>query len=295
MVVPIDETGPRLSRRAVLLSLGAAACQSQAKTGKIEIGVCGPVEDFEKAERWGFDYFEPSAAAISALNDREFAEFRRRVSGSRLRCKSFNSLIRSLQVVGPKADLEAVEAYLDSTLERCHQLGARIVVWGSASSRNVPAGFSRDRAWQQIATFLMRAGEIASKKSLIIAIEPLRHQESNIINSGTEALDLVHQVNHPNVKMIIDYYHLREEKEDPEILRRGGQEIVHLHFANPDGRRWPKALNEDAEYGRFFALLRQIDYAGGISIEGKGMFEEDAADSLKFFREALSSNATPVR
>jgi len=54
-------------------------------------------------------------------------------------------------------------------------------------------------------------------------------------------------------------------------------------------------LNEDAEYGRFFALLRQIDYAGGISIEGRGVFEEDAANSLKFFREALSGNAAPVR
>ena len=95
-------------------------------------------------------------------------------------------------------------------------------------------------------------------------------------------------MNHPNVKMIIDYYHQREEKEDPEIVRQARRQIVHLHFANPRGRRWPKAPDEDAEYGRFFELLKQVDYHGGISIEGQGTFDEDAAASLAFFRKELS-------
>jgi len=277
-----------LSRRALLLPLGAAAVSLLAKSGNVEAGVCGSIDDFAKADRWGFDYFEPSAAAVAAMNDPEFADFRRQVLASRLRCKSFNSLIRTLQVVGPNGDLEAVTAYLNSTLDRCRQLGASVVVWGSASSRNVPEGFSRGRAWEQIRTFLRRAGEIARAKDIVIAIEPLRKQESNIINSGAEALKLVHEVNHPHVKMIIDYYHLREEQEDPEIVRQAGREIVHLHFANPSGRRWPKMLNEDPEYARFFELLKRIDYRGGISIEGRGTFEDDAAASLKFFREFLS-------
>jgi D-psicose/D-tagatose/L-ribulose 3-epimerase len=88
--------------------------------------------------------------------------------------------------------------------------------------------------------------------------------------------------------MIIDYYHLREEKEDSEIVHQAREQIVHLHFANPRGRRWPKAPDEDPEYRRFFELLKQINYHGGISIEGNGTFDEDAAASLAFFREELS-------
>ena len=278
----------QLSRRVLLLPLGAAAVSLLAKSGNVEVGVCGTIEEFAKADQWGFDYFEPSAAAVAALSDRDFEDFRSQVLASRLRCKSFNSLIRTLQVVGPNADLEAVTAYLNSTLDRCRQLGAAIVVWGSASSRNVPEGFPRDRAWKQITAFLRRAGAIAQARDIVVAIEPLRKQECNIVNSGREALELVREVNHPHVKMIIDYYHLREEQEDPEILRRAGREIVHLHFANPSGRRWPKLLNEDPEYVRFFELLKRIDYRGGISIEGKGTFEDDAAASLKFFRQLLS-------
>jgi sugar phosphate isomerase/epimerase len=277
-----------LSRRAFLLSLGAAALPAPAKAKQVEVGVCGSIDDFAKASQYGFDYFEPSAAAVAALNDQDFASFRESVLASNLRCKSFNSFIRTLKVVGPDVNQDALTSYIDSTLDRCRLLGASIVVWGSASSRNVPEGYSREQAWQQIKTFLRRAGDIARSKNIVLAIEPQRKQESNIINSGAEALRLVHEVHDPNVKMIIDYYHLREEKEDPEILRTARDEIVHLHFANPNGRVWPKHTDEDPEYGRFFELLKQTNFRGGISIEGKGTFEEDASASLAFFRKELS-------
>jgi sugar phosphate isomerase/epimerase len=163
-----------------------------------------------------------------------------------------------------------------------------VAVWGSAGSRNVAEGYSRDRAWTQIQDFLRLAGDVARGSGIVIAIEPLRKQESNIINSGAEALRLVRAVQHPNVKMIIDYYHLREENEDPQIVWEARDEIVHFHFANPQGRRWPRDPNEDPVYGRFFELVKKIQFHGGISIEGRGTFENDATASLEFFRRELN-------
>jgi D-psicose/D-tagatose/L-ribulose 3-epimerase len=265
-----------------------AAAPAISKPGEVAIGVCAGSEDLIKAERWGFDYLEPAAAAIAALSAAEFERVRQQVLASRLRCRSFNSLIRTMQVVGSEADLDAVSRYLDSALDRCRQLGASVVVWGSASSRNIPPGRSREQTWQEIRRFLARAGDIAKSHGLVIGIEPLRKQESNIINTGAEALRLLDEVKHPNVKRIIDYYHLRMENEDPEILLRARENIVHLHFANPNGRRWPRSADEDPEYGRFFQLLKQIGYTGGLSIEARGTFEEDGAASLAFLRSELS-------
>lgn len=259
-----------------------------AKAGRVNLGVCGSAENFSKAVEYGFDYYEPSAAALAAMSGAEFAAFRDRVLASRIRCRSFNSLIRTLKVVGPDVNLDPVAAYLASTLARCRELGGRVAVWGSASSRNFPEGFSRDQAWAQIKTFLAQAGEIARAQQMVIAIEPLRRQESNIINSGAEALKLVREVNHPHVKMIIDYYHLRSENEDPEIVRTAREHIVHFHFANPDGRKWPHAAGEDPEYAHFFHRVKEIRYQGGLSIEGTGTFEADARASLSFFRAELA-------
>jgi D-psicose/D-tagatose/L-ribulose 3-epimerase len=93
--------------------------------------------------------------------------------------------------------------------------------------------------------------------------------------------------------MIIDYYHMRVENEDPQIVWEARKEIAHFHFANPDlahppGRVWPKDASEDPEYSRFFAMVKKIDFHGGISIEANGTFEKDAAASLAFFRQELA-------
>ena len=281
-----------MNRRSFLkatVSAGTlAAAPAVSKQGDVQIGVCAGTEDLAKAERWGFDYLEPAAAAIAALSAAEFERVRQQVLASRIRCRSFNSLIRTMYVVGSEANLDAVYTYLNSVLDRCRRLGARVVVWGSASSRNIPTGYSREQTWQEIKRFLQRAGDIAKSHDLVIGIEPLRRQESNIINTGAEALRLVDEVKHPNVKMIIDYYHLRMENENLDILVRAREHVVHLHFANPNGRRWPKSADENPEYGRFFQLVKQIGYTGGLSIEARGTFEEDGAASLAFLRSELS-------
>jgi sugar phosphate isomerase/epimerase len=131
------------------------------------------------------------------------------------------------------------------------------------------------------------AGDIARRHEITIAIEPLRRKESNILNTGDETLEMVRTVKHPNVRMIIDYFHLREENEDPRILEVAQREIVHLHFANPHGRVWPRDLREDDHYTAFFGYLKKTDYSGGISIEGRGSLETDGAAGRAFFREAL--------
>ena len=105
---------------------------------------------------------------------------------------------------------------------------------------------------------------------------------------GGEALRLVREVNHPNIRMIIDYYHLRVENEDPEIILRARRQIVHFHFANPQGRRWPRDPSEDPGYAPFFAALKQINFGGGISIEGNGSLQQDGRASLEFFRQELA-------
>jgi len=283
------------SRRQCLGALASAALAVPkgaalfGRSAQVQIGVCASPRDLEKADHYGFDYLEPPAATIAAMNDADFQAFKARVLASRLRCPSFNSFIRTLRVVGDDVQQRALQAYLDLCLSRCRELGGEIVVWGSASSRDVPEGFSRQRAWAQIKDFLRVAGDAARQHRCVIAIEPLRHQESNIINTAAEALRLVHEVDHPNVRMIVDYYHLRVENEDPEIIWKARREIVHFHFANPHGRRWPRSVTEDPEYGRFFALVKKIGFRGGISIEGNGSFEEDARASLDFFHRELSS------
>jgi D-psicose/D-tagatose/L-ribulose 3-epimerase len=282
-----------ITRREFLLAAGAAgiAIPAMASVDGIKLGVCAPTRELDAVIAYGFDYIEPAAASGAALSEARFRAFKTKLMASPIRCECYNSFIRrkDLRVVGDNVNWDALRKYLDHTLGRCRQLGGSSVVWGSAGSRNVEPGYSREKAWSQIKDFLGRAGEIARRHHMIIAIEPLRHQESNIINTGAEALKLVHEVNHPNIKMIIDYYHMRVENENPDIVWKARKEIVHFHFANPHGRLWPKSPAEDPVYGEFFKLVKKIRFRGGISIEGRGSLAQDATASLAFFRQEISA------
>ena len=288
----------KVSRRTFLAAVAGAtaAARSFARIGKYVIGVAGPASDFDKTVRYGFDYHEGRVWEVAKMPEEEFAKFKDQVLASPIRCRRFNIFISSsadptshaIRVVGPDVDATAVRAYVERALPRCRELGAEIVVWGSSASRNVPTGFSRERAWAQIEDFLRMIDPIARAQNITIGIEPLRTAESNILNTGAEALKMVRELNLPNIKMIIDYFHLRTMNEDPEILWTGRQEIVHIHFANPHGRLWPRDPAEDSGYSRFFDFIKKIDYTGGITIEAKGTYEESAAASLAFFRQELA-------
>jgi len=279
------------TRRTFLAGFGALAAAglpAWSGAGSVEFGVCTDSAHFPDTVRYGFDYCEPEVAEIAAMEESRFQAFAEHVRAAPIRCTAFRSFIRTLRVVGDDVRRDALRAYLELSLARCRSLGAEVIVWGSSGSRNVPDGFSRDRAWDQIQEFLRLAGDFARPHGIVIAVEPLRRQESNILNTGAEALRLVREVHHPQVKMIIDFFHLRQENEDPGILREAQEEIVHLHFANPAGRRWPRSPSEDPQYRTFFDLVKKIGFRGGLSIEGSGTFDNDAAASLRFFQEMLA-------
>jgi D-psicose/D-tagatose/L-ribulose 3-epimerase len=287
-----------VTRRQLLGGLGIAAyaLPALARFGNYEFGVVSPSKNFADALHYGFDYHEPSVSEIAGMSEGEFQTFKQQVLASPIRCKRLNFFttppaefpnLPTMRVVGDDVSMEQLTNYVEKSLERCRQLGASIVVWGSAGSRNVPSGFSRDRAWAQIKDFLRMTDGIARTKNIVVAIEPITEKNCNIITTGAEALKLMDEVSRPNIRMMIDYYQMRSMNENPDIVWRARAGIVHLHFANPKGT-WPKNPSEDAEYGHFFSQVKKMKYHGGISIEAKGTFEQDAAGSLAFFRQELA-------
>jgi D-psicose/D-tagatose/L-ribulose 3-epimerase len=285
------------SRRTFLTAtvtapLGAASFdESPSPAPRIRLGACSPTREFDVLDSLGFDYIEPGAAEIADMTPDQFASFKAKVSASRIRCEAFNSLIRrkDLVVVGPTVDLSPVLEYLDGALDRCKQLGATCIVWGSAGSRNVPPDFSAEKAWDQIAVFLSKAGPIAAKYGLSLSIEPLNRRESNILSTGHEAWRMVQQVNHPNVQFMIDYYHLTLENESRDIFEIARGHITHLHFSLPVAHRrvWPSVGENDPNAKPFFEELRKVGWSGGLSIEGSGSPEKDGASALSFLRDAV--------
>jgi sugar phosphate isomerase/epimerase len=151
----------------------------------------------------------------------------------------------------------------------------------------VPDGFPKEEAFKQLVAFGKRIVPEARAQGITVVIEPLRSQESNIINTAREGFELVKAVGDPNFELLIDFYHLASEKEDPAIILEAREHLRHLHVANPQGRVFPLTWDE-FDYAPFFANLRRIGYVGRISIEASSRdIPTDAPRAIALLRRAF--------
>ena len=175
----------------------------------------------------------------------------------------------------------------EKALSRLQALGVSRVVFGSGGAKNVPEGFPMEDGYRQVIALLKRIAPVAKAHGILIVIEPLRAVECNLINSFEDGVCLARDVDNENVRVLVDYYHLREMNEPEWHVAAWGEEFLrHVHFAQQEGRLAPSIEKEDAHYRLFFDALRKANYDARVSCEAyvKGDFEESAARAIAFLR-----------
>lgn len=238
----------------------------------------------EEAAGLGFDYIELSLRVVAVLSEADYRDLGRRLRSAGLPCEACNNFFPpAVRLTGRRADRSAGVAFGTRALERAAGLGARTVVFGSSAARNVPEGFGADEAFSQLAGLLAGLGPRAAALGIVLAVEPLRRQESNIINRLGDALALAAAAGHPSVGVLVDSYHLEAEAEDVSAVSRAGPAVRHVHVAEGEARRFP---SEPGRLEPLFGELKAIGYGGRCSIEAyTGDFAADARASLRLLRD----------
>ena len=246
------------------------------------------VEIVEQLREIGYDYIELSLAHMMALSDSDFDALEKRLDHSGLRCEACNNFFPPhIRLTGEDVKMDQVLDYVKKALDRTSRLGVAVIVFGSAGAKNVPEGFPKDQALIQIVQLLQAIDPIAKEHRITVAIEPLNKLESNIVNTVAEALSLAREANGEQIKLVVDYYHLMMERESLNIITKAGDFVRHLHFAEVEGRMFPKKNERDYEV--FFAKLKEIGYTARLSIEAfSDNIVADASRSLSLMRQLES-------
>ena len=267
----------------------AAAPALHLRYGVAAFGAVNPMESIELLASVGFDYAEPALSHTVALSPDKLAAARERVAASGIKVETMNWFMpgTDIKLTGPDADPAKIRAYVEKALALAETFGAKVIVFGSPGARTVPEGFPREKAWEQLKDFLRTCGEVIQSRGygMVIGIEHLRKPETNIINTVAEALKLAREVNHPKVRIIVDFYHLAFENENPDVVLDARDMIVHLQIADPRERTFPASDAGEPRYAAFFKNLQTIGYQGRISIEANSeSLEKDARASIKFLK-----------
>lgn len=252
----------------------------------MRIGICTTVDNIKSVEETGFDYIEFALNWIGTLSDDEFLKVKGIVDESPIKCEACNCFFPwDMRITGASVDENAILEYIRKAIQRASLLGMKIAVVGNGGARKAAEGWSKEKAIEQFASVMVRIGDEARQYGITAVVEPLNLSETNIVNSINEGLELVKSINHPNIRLLADFYHMRRESEDMQVILETGGYLRHLHIANSNGRRYPADKNED-QYISFFNALKKIGYDGRISIEAStDDFKADAKKALSLLRE----------
>ncbi len=128
------------------------------------------------------------------------------------------------------------------------------------------------------------AAEMFSAESIKVVFEAVNTKDmpGYIVNSGQQMLDVFTTVDHPNILMQYDIYHMHTMGENPQqfIPEHAGQ-IGHIQFADSPGRGQPGTGSID--FPALFKTIDNSDYAGHLGAEYRPT--GSTSDSLNWLAE----------
>ena len=164
-----------------------------------------------------------------------------------------------------KAVRKATAEYLKALAQLCGDLGGGVLVLGSPQQRNLLPGVGYSEAEQYAAEVLRAAMGACADHNVTIALEPLGPAEGDFMLTAESAIDLAKLVDSPHCKLHLDVKAMASEKYPIDVIILDCRDwVVHFHANDPN--LLGPGMGE-IEYGPIFAALRQIDYAGWVSVE----------------------------
>ncbi|WP_157974502.1 sugar phosphate isomerase/epimerase family protein [Lewinella sp. IMCC34183] len=256
------------------------------------IGVVTDLENAELLAAAGFSYVLESTQRILSprrVSEAEFAEYQRKSQDMAIPLYGSNLFIPGeLKVVGPNVDEEAILGYVDTVLRRAQALDLTVITWGSCGSRSLPDGFSRVRATAQFIHLAGRVAEVAGRYGITLVLENLNSTECNFITSVPEALAVVRAVDHPNLRLCVDIYHMLKDKQPASDIRGVGEYAVYSEIAERKDRTAPGVRGDD--FTPYLRALKEEGYTGNLMLECRwdDLAEQAPAAYAELYRQVAS-------
>ena len=153
-------------------------------------------------------------------------------------------------------------------IDLCAALGGRYLVHGSPHQRRVDPGDSRAAALGRAHDTFAAVAERAAKAGVVYCVEPLSGDQTPLINTVAEAVQILEEVKSPGLKTMLDCSAAARTEKEPvaALLERWLPRDVIAHVqVNDRNRRGPG--QGEQKFAPLFAALRRHGYRGDVAVE----------------------------
>jgi D-psicose/D-tagatose/L-ribulose 3-epimerase len=222
----------------------------------------------EKAAKLGFDILEIAGSPLPAYNDKQLADIKACAAGNGiiLTVGHGPSPAQNLSSSDPKVRRDA-KAFFTDLLKRLYKMDIHLI--GGALYSYWPVDYSRpiDKQgdWERSVESVREIAGIAGECGVDFCLEVLNRFENYLLNTAEEGVNFVKQVDHPNVKVMLDTFHMNiEEDSIGGAIRTSGAYLGHFHSGECNRKVPGKGRMPWREIGE---ALHDIGYQGGVVME----------------------------
>jgi D-psicose/D-tagatose/L-ribulose 3-epimerase len=251
----------------------------------------------DKTAELGFDILEISCAAFSNqyTTDAQLEELRdhAREKGVILTAGYGPGAEQNLSSANEQVVKNAF-VFFRSTLEKLKLMN--IKTFGGGLYSYWPVDYSKpiDKAgdWKRAVKNIGEVAKIAADCDVVLGMEVLNRFEGYLLNTCAEALQFVNEVNHPNVKIMLDTFHMNIEEDNiAGAIRLAGDKLGHLHLGEQNRKVPGKGSMPWNEIG---LALQDINYQGGVVMEPFVMQGGTIGSDIKVWRDMLPDTSASI-
>lgn len=222
-------------------------------------------------------------------------ELRRTIARAGLDCVGLHWLLAKTEgfhVAHPDPEVrQRTVAYLGELARLCHDLGGRVLVFGSPKQRSLLPGVTPRQALDHIHDVFTRLVPVLETTDTVVALEPLAPTETDVLTTAAETCDLIDRIGSPHVRLHLDVKAMSSEDASiPEIIHASARHIEHFH-ANDENLQGPGFGAVD--FAPILTALDEVRYAGWVSVEvfdyapGPERLARESLDYLRRVEEGL--------
>jgi sugar phosphate isomerase/epimerase len=198
---------------------------------------------------------------------------------------------KGLHVTTPDTALrEKSWAHIRDLIDLCADLGdGGVMVFGSPQQRSTTDGSTREEATRRYEDGLASVAGHAMERGVTILVEALPLNQSNVVTSLDEAVEIVRRIASPAVRTMFDSHNAVDETEPhAALVDRYFDLIRHVHVNETDGKHCGQG---SYDFKPVFEVLRRRNYTGWVSLEAFDFTpgaERIAAESLRYLESEIA-------